>query len=205
MPATPPRPERRNPGGRRPGVSGTREAILDAARDLFAEHGYDGASLRAIAAAAEVDPALIRHFFGDKQSLFAATMADRTAIPDRMLGALVGDPADIGRRFADTYLRLWEDPETRPLLHALVRSAATSEGAAEMVGELLQGRLRSHEGIDEIRVRRISLAGAHLLGVAFARHILRLPPLADLSHDDLVAEIAPAIQAYLSDATPSGA
>ena len=190
--------DRKNPGGRRPGDSGTREAILDAARLLFADRGYEGASLRAIAATAGVDPALIRHFFGDKQSLFAATVADRTTLPERMLGAIGGDPADVGRRFTDTYLLLWEDPETRPLLHALVRSAATSQGAADMVVELLQGRMRSHDGVDDVLVQRISLAGAHLLGIAFARYILRMPPLADLSHDDLVDEIAPTIQRYLS-------
>lgn len=190
--------DRKNPGGRRPGGSGTREAILDSARLLFADRGYEGASLRAIASDAGVDPALIRHFFGDKQSLFAATVADRTTLPERMLGAIAGDPADVGRRFTDTYLLLWEDPGTRPLLHALVRSAATSQGAADMVVELLQGRMRTHDGVDDTQVQRISLAGAHLLGVAFARYILRLPPLADLSHDDLVDEIAPTIQRYLS-------
>jgi AcrR family transcriptional regulator len=190
--------DRKNPGGRRPGDSGTREAILDAARVLFAERGYEGASLRAIASSAGVDPALIRHFFGDKQSLFAATVANRTTLPERMLGAIAGDPADVGRRFTDAYLRLWEDPDTRPLLHALVRSAATSQGAADMVVELLQGRMRLQEGVDDVLVQRISLAGAHLLGIAFARYILRMPPLADLSHDDLVDEIAPTIQRYLS-------
>jgi AcrR family transcriptional regulator len=191
-------PSRKNPGGRRPGDSGTREAILDSARVLFADRGYEGASLRAIASDAGVDPALIRHFFGDKQSLFAATVADRTTLPERMLGALAGDPADVGRRFTSTYLLLWEDPDTRPLLHALVRSAATSPAAADMVVELLQGRLRSQEGVDDALVQRVSLAAAHLLGVAFARHILRMPPLADLPHDDLVDEVAPTIQRYLS-------
>ena len=190
--------ERKNPGGRRPGDSGTREAILDAARMLFAERGYDGASVRAIASAAGVDPALIRHFFGDKQSLFAATVADRTSLPDRMLGAIAGDPADVGHRFADAYLSLWEDPDTRPMLQALARSAVTSAGAADMVSELLQARIRSRGAVDDAQALRISLAGAHLLGVAFARYILRMPPLADLPHDALVAEIAPTIQRYLS-------
>jgi hypothetical protein len=115
-----------------------------------------------------------------------------------MLGAIAGDPSDVGRRFTDAYLRLWEDPDTRTLLHALVRSAATSQGAADMVVELLQGRMRSQQGVDDVLVQRISLAGAHLLGIAFARHILRMPPLADLSHDALVDEIAPTIQRYLS-------
>lgn len=190
--------DRKNPGGRRPGDSGTRAAILESARVLFAERGYEGTSLRAVAASAGVDPALIRHFFGDKESLFATSFADRTTLPERMLGAIAGDPADAGRRFADTYLLLWEDPETGPLLQALVRSAATSQGAADMVVELLQGRMLSHHGVDDLLVQRIALAGAHLLGIAFARFILRLPPVADLSHDELLDEISPTIQRYLS-------
>lgn len=144
---------------------------------------------------------MIRNFLGDKQTLFAATVADRTSIPDRMLGALAGDLADLGRRFADTDLSLLEDLATRPLLHVQVRSAATSEGAARMVVELVQSRMGSLGELGDVGVQRISLAGAHLLGVAFARYIRRTPPLSDLSHDDLVADVAPTSQrpsTYLS-------
>jgi len=87
--------------GRRAGSSGTRDAILDAATKLFGERGYDGASIRTIAAAAAVDPALIRHFFGDKQTLFATVVAGRTIIFERLAGSLQGDQASIGQRVAD--------------------------------------------------------------------------------------------------------
>jgi AcrR family transcriptional regulator len=194
---------RKRPTGRRTGDSGTRDAILDAARDLFAERGFDGTSVRAIAAAAGVDPALIRHFFGDKDTLFTTTVADRTNIPRHLAESLAGDPATLGERVTDTYLRMWEEPDYQPILMSLVRSAVTSEHAADMLKEMLISRVRNDEAIgpvDDERMRRISLAVSHLLGVAFARFIIKIPAIADLSHQTIVAEVAPAVQRYLTEA-----
>lgn len=192
-------PMRKKPTGRRAGDSGTRDAILDAALDLFAERGFEGASLRAIASQAGVDPALIRHFFGDKETLFATTIADRTAIPGRLVGALHGSPEDLGSRVTDAYLRLWEEPPTRPILLTLVRSATTSELAAQMLREILVGRARDQARIiDDEHMRRVGLAGAHLLGIAIARHVIQLPAVADIDHDTLVALAAPTVQRFLT-------
>lgn len=191
----------KRPSGRRAGDSGTRDAILDAARELFAGLGYDGASIRAIASAAGVDPALIRHFFGDKETLFATTVADRTTIPGRILGAFAGDASQLGHRVADTYLRLWEDPDMRPILQALVRSATTSERAAAMLKEVLGARIRSEGSqldFDDEQMQRVALAAAHMLGIAIARYIIKMPAVAAQSHDALVAEIAPTIHRYLT-------
>ncbi len=185
------------------GDSGTRDAILDAARDLFAARGYEGASLRAIAHAAGVDPALIRHFFGDKESLFASTVADRTTVVQRMTAAMQGDPATVGERVADTYLALWEEPETGAILQALVRSASTSPRAATMLVEVFLGRIRADGGLEDSQVLAVALGGAHLLGVAFARHVVGLPPLAEPDRQVLVAALAPTIQAYLTGTSGS--
>lgn len=194
---------RRRPTGRRAGDSGTRDAILDAALVLFAERGYDGASLRAIADAAGVDPALIRHYFTDKQSLFATTVADRTAIPQRLAAALEGDPAALGARFADAYLRVWEEPDTRAVLLALVRSATTSPRVADMLQQILGRQLSDRTGnAGPDGPLRLALAASHLFGLAVARHIIKLAPIATLDHDALVATVAPTIQHYLGkDAT----
>jgi AcrR family transcriptional regulator len=189
--------KRTRPTGRRTGDSSTRADILDAARTLFAELGYDGASLRAIASAAQVDPALIRHFFGDKETLFATTFADRTTIPDRMSAAVPGDPEGLGERVTDIYLRLWEDLDTRPILLSLVRSATTSERAAAMLSEILGGRARG-ASIPDVGSAGVAIAASHLLGVAVARHVIKLPAITGQSHDDLVASIAPTIQRYLT-------
>jgi AcrR family transcriptional regulator len=191
-------PARRRPTGRRPGDSGSRDAILDAALDLFAEHGYDGASMRAIAAAAGVDPALIRHFFGDKETLFTTVVADRTAIPGRLAAALSGDRETVGERITDTYLSLWEEPGTRPILLALVRSAASSPTAASMLRELLGGIVEGQTGGEPFHAEAFALAGSHLFGLAVARHVLGLPALTALDHDTLVARVAPTVSRYLS-------
>lgn len=183
------------PTGRRTGDSGTREAILDAALRLFAERGYDRASLRAIAAEAGVDPALIRHFFGDKDALFTTVVASRTGIPQRLAEAAGERSSRRGQAVTETYLGLWEDPETRPILLALVRSAMTSESATQMLRHALTTQV-GH--LDDDSRRRLTLAAAHLFGVAIARHVIKLEPVAELSHDELVEEVAPTIQRYLA-------
>lgn len=194
---TEPEPElRRRPSGRRAGDSGTREAILDAARDLFAERGFEAASVRAIAARAGVDPALIRHFFSDKEKLFASTMATRTVIPERLATALIGDPATLGRRLTDAYLQLWEDADTRPILLGLVRSAMTTEKGAQMLVEALSAQVRDVTPFPN-RAAGMVLAGAHLFGVAVARHVLKSPIISEVEHEELVDLVTPAIQRYI--------
>ncbi len=198
-----PTPRRERPTGRRAGDSGTREAILDAALKLFAEHGFDGASLRTIAAEAGVDPALIRHFFGDKERLFVTAAVDRTTIPHQLLGALGGPEEQLGERVTRTYLGLWEDPESGPVLMALLRSAMTSERATQMLAEVLGGAaaaLGTGEVLGTPEPRRVVLAASHLLGLAIARQVIRFPLLNDYPLDDLVADVAPTIQRCLAGA-----
>ena len=109
-------PAKRGPG-RRPGSADTRGEILDAARHEFAEKGYDGASVRGIARAASVDPALVHHFFGSKEQVFVAAMALPVDPGDLLPDVLAGDPAQLGERFARVFLGLWSDPEFRePML-----------------------------------------------------------------------------------------
>lgn len=189
---------RDRPTGRRAGDSGTRDAILNAALDLFAANGYDGASIRAIAASAGVDPGLVRHFYGDKKTLFATALADRTAVVQRLGEALAGDQAGVGERAARAYLELWEDPDTRPVLLALVRSATTSDQAAQMLIELLGGRIEPQIRDTEDAARRLALAASHMLGLAIARYVVKLPTIATASVDELVREVAPSMQRYLA-------
>ncbi|MEV6162372.1 TetR family transcriptional regulator [Streptomyces sp. NPDC052052] len=199
---------RKNPGGRRAGKSGTRQAILAAARELFAEHGYDGASMRAIAAKAGVDTGLIRHFYGDKNGLITATLADRTSAPEQLAAALQGDPATVGERLAETYFDLWESPDSGPVVAAIFRSAVTSPKAMDLLrtflGTAMQERVlsgTSSGGTDDAqRVQGVALALSHLLGVAIARHVVKAPPLAEMPSAELVRAVAPAVQRYLTGA-----
>jgi len=202
--ATPPPPRERR-AGRRGGDSGTREAILDAARDLFAAHGYRGATVRAIAARAGVDTGMIRHFFTDKETLFAATMADRTELPARVAAAFAGPAEGVGARVTDAYLRMWDEPEAGAVLRGLVRSAMTTEHGAALVVELIAGKIRGTEGMplaEDPAARGFILAATHLFGVALSRHVLHIPAVVAIPHQDLVAAVAPAIQAYLHPPRP---
>lgn len=190
--------------GRRPGEAATRGAIVTAALGMFAEHGYDAASLRAIAARADVDPALIRYFFTDKQTLFVTAMADRSLIADRLAAAVRGDPARAGERMTDAYLHLWEDEQTRPIVLGLARSAMTSRHASELLAATFTARLHhttSTLGDGGPRPAGLALAAAHLFGVAVARYVLELPAIASMSRDELVRQLQPAIQRYLTTNT----
>jgi AcrR family transcriptional regulator len=198
--------ETRRTVGRRTGESGTREAILAAAREQFAGKGYGGASLRVIAAAAGVDAGLIRHFYGSKDDLFDAALELPQEVPQRMAQALTGDPDHLGERLVDTYLSLWEDPASAAALLAIVRSAIASDRAADRLQAMLSARfladLAPHLGEVADGQPRAALAGAHLLGVAIARYVVRIGPIADMDRDTLIAMCAPAVQRYLTAALP---
>ena len=192
-------PAKRGPG-RRPGSADTRGQILDVARREFAEKGYDGTSVRGIARTAAVDPALVHHFFGSKEEVFVAAMAfpmdPGTVIPD----VLAGDPAQLGERFARTFLSLWSDPAFREPMLALLRSATTSErGAAmlrEFVGAAMLGRMVSALDGPDVALR-VSTAAAQLVGIALLRYVIQVPPLAAATDDEIVALVAPTLQRYL--------
>lgn len=196
---------RRRPSGRRTGDSGTRQAILDAARDLFAEHGYTSASMRAIASRAGVDAGLIRHFFGDKNGLIAATLAARSNAPERLAAALAGDPATVGERLADTYFDLWESPETGPVIAAIFRSAVSSPKAMDLLrgtmGPAIQERVLHGSGTGASAAARAvgtAFAVSHLMGVALARYVIKAEPLASMPRPQVVSTVAPVLQRYLT-------
>src|SRR6266542_232259 len=127
--------------GRRPGESGTRDALLEAARRLFAERGYEGASLRAIAAAAGVDAALVAHFFGSKADLLAAAV-DWPFDPDAELPRLLArGPDHVGEALSELFLRVWDDERQRNPLLTLLRAATTEPRAATLLQEFIRTRL----------------------------------------------------------------
>jgi len=186
--------------GRRPGNSGSREAILAAARAQFAQYGYDGATFRGIARAAEVDPALVRHYFGSKEGLFVAAL-EFPVDPAKVLPGLFGQGVDgLGERLVRFFLEVWDGPEGQPFL-ALLRSVAASTEAAEMLRQFVTrevvARLAAVIGGEDAPLRA-SLVGSHLVGVVMMRHVIHLEPVASADHDELVRAIGPSIQRYLS-------
>jgi AcrR family transcriptional regulator len=187
--------------GRRPGAGDTREAILLAARSLFAERGYDGASMRAIGAAAGVDPALIHHYHGTKEALFVAAM--RLPInPAEVLPALYdADPATAGERLVRFFLRTWEEEATRSTFLGLLRSASDGGAGQRVLREFMQAALAPlADRLGADGAMRVQLVWSQLFGLALARLLLEVEPLATTSHDELVAAVAPTVQRYLQGA-----
>ncbi|HYT24936.1 MAG TPA: TetR family transcriptional regulator [Actinomycetota bacterium] len=187
--------------GRRPGGGGTRAAILDAARRAFAERGYDHATIRAVAEAARVDPALVHHYFGSKERLFVAAM-DLPVDPVGIVAMLLdGDRERIGERIVGTFVSVWDQTANRNPLIALIRSAVSSDRAAVMLREFilreLFGRITDRLGMPDSRLRA-SLVASQLMGLAVARYIVGLDPIASASPAELVATIGPTIQRYVT-------
>lgn len=199
--------------GRRSGDSGTREAIIAAARRRFGEQGYDAASIRAIAADAGVDPALVHHFYGTKEELFAAAM-ELPAVPSERIGAmLAAERAKWGPKFPDhlgetlvrTVLTVWGAVDVSSVFLSLLRSAPTNEHATTMLREFVTRTilvmLEQAAGSDldpRERKYRAALVASQVVGLGFTRYVLQLEPLATASTEDLAAAIGPTIQRYLT-------
>ncbi|WDZ84305.1 TetR family transcriptional regulator [Micromonospora cathayae] len=188
--------------GRRPGNPDTREAILRAARTAFAERGFDAASIRAIATAAGVDPALVHHYFGSKDKLFLAAMNAPVDPAALLPGVLDGDPDHIGERLVRMFLGVWDSPAGVAGV-ALLRSAVTTEWTARLLREFLVTqvlrRVLQHLGADPAELPlRGSLAAAQMAGLVLMRYVIKLEPLASAPPETVVAAVGPAVQRYLT-------
>ncbi len=186
--------------GRRPGNPDTRNEIVATARRLFAESGYDKTSVRDIAAAAGVDPALIRHYFGTKAELFRSTVGWPLAPDDLVARITGGGRGEIGARLTRVFLEAWERPDSRTPLLAILRGAATHQESTTLVREFMQNQLYPRladalQGWDT--ELRIDLAMGQLLGIAYLRHVLQVEPIASAPLDELVARVTPVVTAHL--------
>ena len=190
--------------GRRPGGGDTRAALLEAARSANTERGYDGATVRAIAERAGVDPAMVNHWFGGKEPLFVAAL-DLPADPSSVIGeALPGDPEHLAERVIATLLRVWDETGGAQLA-TLLQSIAGHEVAAsllrEFIGRVLVGKVLSTVAPDRPELRA-SLAGSQMFGLAFVRYVLKVEPLASADHATVIAAVAPNLQRYLTGPLP---
>lgn len=192
-------PSRRS--GRRSGTTRTREEIAVAARAQFAELGYERATFRGIAAAAGVDPALVVHFFGSKDELFREVMQLPPAISDA-LAAIAEEPRDhMGRRLAELLIGALEGPATRPIVLGRIRSASSHPDAAALVRETVTRDLSRLTGAitDDRPETRAVLVGAHFVGLALARYIVLVEPLASMPAAEVIELAAPAFQRFLTE------
>ncbi|MET7707844.1 TetR family transcriptional regulator [Micromonospora sp. NPDC005413] len=193
--------------GRRPGNPDTREAILDAARTAFAERGFDASSIRAIAAIAGVDPALVHHYFGSKDQLFLAAMNFPVDPGEMLPKVLAGDRDGLGERLVRTFLAVWDSP-AGSAAQALLRSAVSNEWTARLLRDFVTTqmlrRVLDHLEVDPAQLPlRGSLVATQLIGLAMIRHIVRMEPVASADPETLVAAIGPTIQRYLTGPLPS--
>jgi AcrR family transcriptional regulator len=196
-----PRPTRTPRTGRRPGASSTRQAILGSARRLFAERGYDGATLRAIAADAGVDAALVVHFFGSKAALLSEAI-DWPWNPEiEVANALIDGPRQAGPRLVTLFVRTWDEENRRNPILTLLRAATTEPQAARLLREFLRQELfaplMERLGSDEPELRA-NLAAAQLVGLGITRYVLGFEPLASAEPAQVVAWIGPTLQRYLT-------
>jgi AcrR family transcriptional regulator len=187
--------------GRRPGAAGTRDKILAAARTHFGKVGYEGGTVRGIAAAAGVDPALVMHYFGSKEGVFRAAM-DFPIDPAQFIPRLLAPGLDgLGERLTFFFLDTWDSPAGQPLL-GLIRSVVGSESAAALMREFISrevlGRLAKALEVDKPQLRA-SLAASSLIGLAMLRYVIRLEPLASAPSDQVAIWVGPAVQRYLTD------
>ncbi|WP_033346072.1 TetR/AcrR family transcriptional regulator [Catenuloplanes japonicus] len=188
--------------GRRPGNPDTREAILGAARSAFAERGFDKASIRAIASAAEVDPALVHHYFGTKDQLFLAAMEapidPAQLLPDVLAGGLDG----VGERMIRMILRVWDGPAGKAGV-ALIRSAVTNDWTARLFREFITTQVL-RRAMTELKVDpeeaplRSGLIASQIGGLIMMRYVIRLEPLASTSPEAIAAAMGPTVQRYLT-------
>ncbi|QBR92543.1 TetR family transcriptional regulator [Nocardioides euryhalodurans] len=190
--------------GRRPGAPDTRAAILASARTRFAERGFAGTTIRAVAGDAGVDAALVHHYFGTKDDLFMAAM-QLPVDPREVIAPVVAQgPDGAAERFLVAFLGVWEDPELQPTLVAFARGLMDPD-ASRLLSEGFLPVVLQPVGVAlglERPERRMTLVASQVIGLILLRYVLRVEPLASLSRDELVATYAPTLQRYLTGPLP---
>jgi AcrR family transcriptional regulator len=181
--------------------------ILAEARASFAEHGYAGTTVRAVARAADVDPALVYHYYGSKENLLDAATTPPQTFLDQIVTAWQTPPAELGEQLVRQMLQNWQNPEHETILRAIMQiagnEAVTREKLHRLIERSMMGPSAQALGADE-RALRSGLIATQLMGLAFVRFIWKIEPLASLDEDGIVAAIAPTIQRYLDgDIGPS--
>ncbi|MET7567852.1 TetR family transcriptional regulator [Streptomyces sp. NPDC005492] len=180
----------------------TRDRILTAAREEFAERGYEKTSVRGIAKAAGVDPALVHHYFGTKEQVFESAIEVAFAPALDAPEAVAEGPVDgVGERLTRFIFGVWENPATRRPLLAIVRSAVNNEAAAAVFRRLVVsqvlGRVAAQLDLPDAELRA-ELAAAQLVGTAMLRYVIKVEPLASADPEQIIARVAPVVQGHLT-------
>jgi AcrR family transcriptional regulator len=186
--------------GRPVGASGTRDLIATEARRSFATHGFERTTIRDVAAAADVTPALVMHYFGSKERLFVETMAIPFDPAYAVATLLEGERSRLGFRLAAFLLDAFDDPRSRAVLLGRIRAAVGSPDAAALVREKITGELigplSRSLGVDEPDLRA-GLASTALMGFAVTRFIVEIDAVAALTRERAEAYLGRQLQQAL--------
>ncbi|GGQ95501.1 TetR/AcrR family transcriptional regulator [Streptomyces aurantiogriseus] len=199
---------RRARSGRRPGDSGTREQILESALRLFADRGYARTTIRAIAEDAQVDPALVHHFFGNKEGVFDAAINSRFSVSsafDTMATGEIDASMPEAAWLARTYLSFWEDEVSRQAMIAVHRAGLADSSTSQALRSRIEASTKAWAGRSGYKDRpesetRAALASGHLVGLAMMRYVLRIHPLAEMDFEEFLDWVVPALELRLSTA-----
>lgn len=199
--------DRNGRGGRRPGNPDTRTDVLVAARELFSTQGFAATTVRAIATAAGVDPAMVHHHFGTKHHLFLAAVQAPVDPTTLLPTVLAGDPEHLGERIVSLLLQVW-DPANGGGPLALLRTAVNDPGYATLLREFLSTQVLApvldHLGVPRSeRPLRVGLVVTQLVGIAVGRFVLALPGVSTDDTETLVTATGGTVQRYLTDPLPA--
>lgn len=190
--------------GRRPGAPDTRTEVLDAARTSFAEKGFRSTTIRAVAASAGVDPALVHHYFGSKDDLFVAALQIPVDPREVLAPVVAAGPDGAGERLLRTILGVWDDPAVQPGLLAMVRSLIGDDSGGQVreafipvvVGPVLAALVTDRPEV------RVPLVASQIAGLLLTRYVLAVPQMVAMPAEDLVARMGPVLQRYLTGDLP---
>jgi AcrR family transcriptional regulator len=184
------------PPGRRRGDSGTRQAIIEAARAEFFEHGYTATTIRSVARRAEVDPALIYHYFADKATLFVSTL-NLPADPRQIVDEVLGSATSPGERLVGGFLAQWETGPGRPgqsfvtMVQAMSSSPEVARGLREFVVDRVWAQVPE---ADEAMSWRVMMISSELFGLAWTRYVVGAEPLASADRAEVARQVGPALE-----------
>nr|BBX79108.1 TetR family transcriptional regulator [Mycobacterium florentinum] len=180
--------------------------ITAAARNEFAQHGWAGTTIRAVARGADVDPALVYHYFGSKEGLLDAATNPPQKFLDNVAKVWTTSVDQLGAALISALLDAWADDEVAPTLRAILQTAAHEPATREKLRRIVEGSLMgvSHLGVDERdRLIRSGLVSSQMLGFALMRYVWKIEPVASMTDDEVIAAVAPNLQHYVNgDLTP---